>query len=166
MRSPRDGSAPPRRGCPCPCPAGAPPDNVDRDVPSLRRIADPLNMWPRTARLGAGAAAAAADTAARAGLAALRRVVAWERTADALDIVLASAVVERGVRTVLEGPLVDVVALAATRERLVERAAAGLLESGTVDRIADRALATPLPRHVADQLLAAGVAEQIADRVL
>src|SRR3954464_9763512 len=122
-------------------------------VASLATVVDPLRLWPRATRLAGAAAGVTADAAARAGLVLLARVLDSPRAADALDVLLRSALAERAVRAVIEGPLVEVAARGAPGERLVERAAGGLLETGAVDRIVDRAIATPLPRHVADQLL-------------
>jgi hypothetical protein len=88
-------------------------------VPSLGRIVDPFGVW------------------SRASIAVLDRALATQWAADAVDVVLRSALAERAVRTVLEGPLADAAVAVAIRAGLIERIAADLLESGAIARVLD-----------------------------
>jgi hypothetical protein len=66
-------------------------------VPSLGALVDPFRLWPRAARLGRLASAAAVDAAARTVVGALDRVPASPRAAEAVDVVLRSPLAERTV---------------------------------------------------------------------
>ena len=105
-------------------------------------IVDPLGLVPLAGRVTRRAADEAADRGGRLAVAALERALRSPRAEEALDLVLASALLDAAVRGAVE-------------RGVVERVTAELLESGAVDRIVDQVLDTPLPDHVADRVLLA-----------
>lgn len=89
-------------------------------APTLGTVVDPFGLW------------------SRASLAVLERTLASRWASDAVDLVLCSAMAERTVRVVFEGPLGDAAVRAAVRTGLAERLAVELLETGAAVRLLDR----------------------------
>jgi hypothetical protein len=100
---------------------------------TLTTLIDPFGIWRR-------AGAVAADRAAD-GLVAL------------LERALATPQAERAVRTLVEGPLVDVAVRSAVEAQLVEHVAAELERSGEIDRIVAGVLRSEELWRVVDEIV-------------
>lgn len=88
-----------------------------------------------------------------AGLAALDVVLASKVVERAVDRTLTSDLARHAVDRAFQGPIADAIATDILRYRLVERLIDDLLAEGVADRIVDR-------------ILAEGIAERIVDRIL
>jgi len=118
-------------------------------VPSLGTVVDPFGLWSRTS------------------LAVLDRVLASQWASDAMAITLRSALAERAVLTVIEGPVGQAALASAIRTGLAERAAAELVDSGALARILDSDEMEELVGQVLDsRLLDTSVARVLASEEL
>jgi len=117
-------------------------------------IVDPLGLWPRAARMGGRAGAAAADGAATAAIRLLDQALASPRSEEALEVVLRSALVKRVTERVLAGPEIDRLVAAALESPVLERLVAGVLDSPGTERL----VAQVLDSHLADASVARALA--------
>jgi hypothetical protein len=114
-----------------------------RPPPLVAVLPDPLGLRARAARIGRRAAAEAVDTAGRGGVALVDRVLAWQRTQEALDLALQSSAAERAVRTLAEGRLPDLAIRTLIREGIASRVAEELIAGGVARQVTDRLLTGP-----------------------
>jgi hypothetical protein len=132
---------------------GAGLGSVDRVVPSLGRLVDPLQVWPVTVRLGRWASTVAANTAARVTMFGLDRALMTPLALQIADAVLVRGVAEQVAGRVLAGPELDRIVIAT-------------LHSPALDRLVEETLADPVTQELLDRALDSPRVTALAERVL
>jgi hypothetical protein len=132
---------------------GTGPGSVDRVVPSLGRLVDPLQVWPVTVRLGRWAGTVAANTAARVTMFGLDRALMTPLALQIADAVLVRGVAEQVAGRVLAGPELDRIVIAT-------------LHSPALDRLVEETLADPVTQELLDRALDSPRVTALAERVL
>src|SRR4051812_15770528 len=122
------------------------------------------------AALGRGAGertlVVAGDLTGRAAVGTVRQALGSRHTAEALDLVLRSAVAERAVNSLLDGPLLDAAARATGRHAVVERVSARVIDSPDFERVVMAAFESDGAERIFTQVLASPMLDTLIRRLL